>query len=195
MIRRPPRSTLFPYTTLFRSSEEVPLPIEDDDRVRAAVEDVPVVLRVDADARRLDVGPPLGQPSPTVDRTVVHGVSLLVRRLILPQHDHAGHRRTSPSRAARSRRISTMRCAACGVDNRAGVRFCEECGARLEALCPACGASVPPGKKFCRACGAAFGPTARSAATPGDRFATPKAYTPAHLAERILKDRDRKSVV
>src|SRR5207245_7256487 len=40
------------------------------------------------------------------------------------------------------------------------------------------------------ACGAAFGPTARSSAdTPGDRFATPKAYTPAHLAERILKDR------
>ena len=82
-----------------------------------------------------------------------------------------------------------MRCAACGVDNRAGVRFCEECGARLEALCPACGASVPPGKKFCGACGAAFGPAARSADTPGDRFATPKAYTPAHLAERILKDR------
>src|SRR5712691_10593742 len=82
-----------------------------------------------------------------------------------------------------------MRCAACGVDNRAGVRFCEECGARLEALCPACGASVPPGKKFCGACGAAFGPAARSTDAPGDRFATPKAYTPAHLAERILKDR------
>src|SRR2546422_11576264 len=82
-----------------------------------------------------------------------------------------------------------MRCAACGVDNRDGVRFCEECGARLEALCPACGASVPPGKKFCGACGAAFGPAARSADAPGDLFATPKAYTPAHLAERILKDR------
>src|SRR3712207_6970314 len=26
MIRRPPRSTLFPYTTLFRSSESVPCP-------------------------------------------------------------------------------------------------------------------------------------------------------------------------
>src|SRR2546427_4335958 len=25
MIRRPPRSTLFPYTTLFRSQEELPL--------------------------------------------------------------------------------------------------------------------------------------------------------------------------
>src|SRR2546425_5392658 len=27
MIRRPPRSTLFPYTTLFRSSEIVPQPL------------------------------------------------------------------------------------------------------------------------------------------------------------------------
>src|SRR2546430_6551740 len=35
MIRRPPRSTLFPYTTLFRSS---PLPVADDEaRVRGGV--------------------------------------------------------------------------------------------------------------------------------------------------------------
>src|SRR5438876_5865388 len=72
MTPRPPRSTLFPYTTLFRSqivrqpervvradrdpvrpaedplaprAEEVPVPVEDDDRVRAAVEDVDVVDR------------------------------------------------------------------------------------------------------------------------------------------------------
>src|SRR2546425_8416378 len=32
MIRRPPRSTLFPYTTLFRSHPRRP---EDDERVRA----------------------------------------------------------------------------------------------------------------------------------------------------------------
>src|SRR5256885_11806062 len=33
MIRRPPRSTLFPYTTLFRSLEldHVPRPLADDD--------------------------------------------------------------------------------------------------------------------------------------------------------------------
>src|SRR2546430_10802240 len=30
MIRRPPRSTLFPYTTLFRSGE---LPVKDDTKV------------------------------------------------------------------------------------------------------------------------------------------------------------------
>src|SRR5690606_41559181 len=36
LIRRPPRSTLFPYTTLFRSHEGEPLgrgePLEDDDQ-------------------------------------------------------------------------------------------------------------------------------------------------------------------
>src|SRR3712207_7724079 len=30
MIRRPPRSTLFPYTTLFRSMPEVPARVTDD---------------------------------------------------------------------------------------------------------------------------------------------------------------------
>src|SRR3712207_8742663 len=32
MIRRPPRSTLFPYTTLFRSADTVE-PIDDEDRL------------------------------------------------------------------------------------------------------------------------------------------------------------------
>src|SRR5258707_3107285 len=36
MIRRPPRSTLFPYTTLFRSSEKVPPDIERKDVSEAA---------------------------------------------------------------------------------------------------------------------------------------------------------------
>src|SRR5437762_9538901 len=39
MIRRPPRSTLFPYTTLFRSSP--PEPIErSEDRIEAAVNQI-----------------------------------------------------------------------------------------------------------------------------------------------------------
>ena len=34
MIRRPPRSTLFPYPTLFRSVAEI-LPVEIEEKVRA----------------------------------------------------------------------------------------------------------------------------------------------------------------
>src|SRR3712207_5189595 len=40
MIRRPPRSTLFPYTTLFRSV----LPFEDEDEVIARANDTPFGL-------------------------------------------------------------------------------------------------------------------------------------------------------
>src|SRR2546425_7386272 len=35
MIRRPPRSTLFPYTTLFRSQEVDPSPRRHDDDARS----------------------------------------------------------------------------------------------------------------------------------------------------------------
>src|SRR3712207_8970557 len=38
MIRRPPRSTLFPYTTLFRSGSRVARPHHGADRVRARLE-------------------------------------------------------------------------------------------------------------------------------------------------------------
>src|SRR3712207_8484321 len=38
MIRRPPRSTLFPYTTLFRSQQQIGA-FEDDRAVRDAGED------------------------------------------------------------------------------------------------------------------------------------------------------------
>src|SRR2546429_2723679 len=34
MIRRPPRSTLFPYTTLFRSARRHPLPLREPARRR-----------------------------------------------------------------------------------------------------------------------------------------------------------------
>jgi class 3 adenylate cyclase/tetratricopeptide (TPR) repeat protein len=72
-----------------------------------------------------------------------------------------------------------MTCPQCQAENDAGVRFCEDCGARLEAACPSCGASVTPGKKFCRACGAALTPEP-------NRFTSPQSYTPKHLAEKIL---------
>src|SRR3712207_6963018 len=37
MIRRPPRSTLFPYTTLFRSDDRAATPDLDPDRVPAGL--------------------------------------------------------------------------------------------------------------------------------------------------------------
>jgi class 3 adenylate cyclase/tetratricopeptide (TPR) repeat protein len=72
-----------------------------------------------------------------------------------------------------------MTCPRCQVENDAGARFCEDCGARLEAACPSCGTLVTPGKKFCRSCGAALTPEP-------SRFTSPESYTPKHLAEKIL---------
>src|SRR5260370_29867325 len=46
MIRRPPRSTLFPYTTLFRSP----------DRVRVHAVPAPQADRLDVEGRRLERG-------------------------------------------------------------------------------------------------------------------------------------------
>src|SRR2546430_10138558 len=41
MIRRPPRSTLFPYTTLFRSSQQqAPVPIVQHKNARAVFDEV-----------------------------------------------------------------------------------------------------------------------------------------------------------
>jgi len=51
-----------------------------------------------------------------------------------------------------------MRCRTCHADNRDGISFCEECGAKLEQACPACGTRLPPGRKFCGVCGQPLAP-------------------------------------
>src|SRR5258708_14939188 len=55
MIRRPPRSTLFPYTTLFRSTYEVILAIGHADRIGSAAYNQKLsVRRADAVKKYLD---------------------------------------------------------------------------------------------------------------------------------------------
>ena len=76
-----------------------------------------------------------------------------------------------------------MKCSRCRHDNPAGVKFCGECGARLDAACPACGAGNLASNKFCHHCGTSL------SAAPAAKFAAPSAFTPAHLAERILTSR------
>src|SRR5258708_11260468 len=55
MIRRPPRSTLFPYTTLFRSDAAHRLP-----RARAQPEQHDLAIPADRDRRHARVLSPLG---------------------------------------------------------------------------------------------------------------------------------------
>jgi hypothetical protein len=72
----------------------------------------------------------------------------------------------------------------CEHENPADVRFCGECGARLDVLCSACGAGNPSTNKFCHGCG---GPLIAPADTP--KFGSPDSYTPPHLARKILTSR------
>jgi class 3 adenylate cyclase/tetratricopeptide (TPR) repeat protein len=74
-----------------------------------------------------------------------------------------------------------MQCPRCQHENHSAVKFCGECGARLELLCPSCRAANPPANKFCNECGGALH---SGAAAP--QFTSPQAYTPKHLAEKIL---------
>src|SRR5947207_15895354 len=96
-----------------------------------------------------------------------------------------------------------MRCSRCQHENAAGAKFCGECGGRMDAACPACGIVNPPTNKFCQECGASFRPgepsqgsplpfsgvSAPAAATVETRFTSPDAYTPSHLARKILNSR------
>src|SRR6266516_91711 len=74
-----------------------------------------------------------------------------------------------------------MKCSRCQHDNPTGVKFCGECGARLESACPACDASNPPNNKFCGQCGGSLTQTGAAS-----KFTSPSTYTPKHLAEKIL---------
>ena len=49
-----------------------------------------------------------------------------------------------------------MHCASCGFNNRAGAKFCNECGARLAPRCGSCGTENPSGARFCSECGSPF---------------------------------------
>ena len=79
-----------------------------------------------------------------------------------------------------------MQCPNCQTENRAGRRFCAECGASLAIACASCGFANEPGEKFCGGCGTSL---TSAGPAPAPHFASPAAYTPRHLAEKILTSR------
>src|SRR3712207_7940149 len=100
MIRRPPRSTLFPYTTLFRSRVEggpIRLPVAHQlavgDRLRPAPQRD---LRVAAAAPRRPV---LGHPRSEEHTSELQSRQYLVCRLLLEK-----------TNTTRARKCSTLRC-------------------------------------------------------------------------------------
>ena len=80
-----------------------------------------------------------------------------------------------------------MHCPRCRAENREGLKFCEDWGARLSVTCPQCRAEVTPGKRFSGSCGT---PVAGHL----DRFPAPEAYTPKHLVEYRREGAARREV-
>src|SRR3712207_7664878 len=100
MIRRPPRSTLFPYTTLFRSPVIVGVARDDQGRSgRAADRRVPGVPQPAADQARARGRHP-GPRDPRQRRSEEHTSELqsrqyLVCRLLLEKKKHTHTSRTN----------------------------------------------------------------------------------------------------
>ncbi len=46
-----------------------------------------------------------------------------------------------------------MTCQTCGADNRAGAKFCSECGTPQARACSGCGSAITASDKFCSECG------------------------------------------
>jgi len=85
-----------------------------------------------------------------------------------------------------------MRCPTCRNENPEGVKFCGECGARLERTCPQCHAVNPPQFKFCGECGQPFSaPPETSQPKHPSKKRTVPSQPPQELTEKILAQKGR----
>ena len=74
-----------------------------------------------------------------------------------------------------------MPCTACGTENRAGSRFCDNCGTPLATTCPSCGEPNRSDARFCATCG-----TPMAGDAPAQAGAPVPVEAPAATAERRL---------
>ena len=87
-----------------------------------------------------------------------------------------------------------MQCPECQFENPEGIKFCGECGAKLERLCPDCNSSSPPNFKFCGECGRKFevlAETPHKDLTFDEKLDKIQRYLPKGLTDKILAQRDR----
>jgi len=75
-----------------------------------------------------------------------------------------------------------------------GIKFCEECGAKVELKCPKCGAEIPLGRKFCGECGHDLGLPSKPITKElsfDEKLAKIQRYLPKDLTQKILAQRDK----
>ena len=87
-----------------------------------------------------------------------------------------------------------MKCPSCQFENPEGMKFCGECGAKLEMICPNCNFSNPPQFKFCGECGHDLGvpsePSHKELSFE-EKIDKIQRYLPKGLTEKILAQKDR----
>jgi class 3 adenylate cyclase/tetratricopeptide (TPR) repeat protein len=88
-----------------------------------------------------------------------------------------------------------MKCQSCQFENPPGIKFCGECGTKLETVCPNCNALNPPQFKYCGECGynlTAPAEVARAKELSFDqKLSKIQKYLPGGLTEKILSQRDK----
>jgi class 3 adenylate cyclase/tetratricopeptide (TPR) repeat protein len=87
-----------------------------------------------------------------------------------------------------------MQCPNCQFENPEGIKFCGECGAKLERICPSCNSSSPPNFKFCGECGHKFDvpvETPPKDLSFDEKLTKIQKYLPKGLTEKILSQKNR----
>ncbi|MBW2096629.1 MAG: AAA family ATPase [Deltaproteobacteria bacterium] len=87
-----------------------------------------------------------------------------------------------------------MKCPKCEAENPESMKFCGECGTKLEKICPKCNSSNPPQFKFCGQCGHNL--TLPSEPAPkelsfDEKLDKIQRYLPKGVTEKILARRDK----
>ena len=87
-----------------------------------------------------------------------------------------------------------MKCSQCRYDNPESVKFCGNCGSRIEKICSNCGTVNPPQFKFCGECGREVSSPSRTTSavlTFDQMLAKIQGYLPEGLTEKILSQKER----
>jgi predicted ATPase/class 3 adenylate cyclase len=87
-----------------------------------------------------------------------------------------------------------MICPKCGYNNKAGKKFCTDCGEKLFLKCPKCKAGIESGEKFCGECGHNLSLPSKAPSKDlsfDEKLTNIQRYLPEGLTEKILSQRDR----
>jgi len=87
-----------------------------------------------------------------------------------------------------------MKCPKCQTENPEGMKFCVECGKKLETTCPKCGFGNSPISKFCGECGHDLSLPLRPIPKElsfEEKLAKIQRYLPKDLTRKILAQRDK----